>query len=68
MRALQLPINRTVAVAMMLVGISTALVWSTNPELSKLVYEVLPGMTAGILVYLIAWFLIKSDMKAASRK
>ena len=67
-RALQLPINRTVAVAMMLVGISTALVWSTNPELSKLVYEVLPGMTAGILVYLIAWFLIKSDMKAASRK
>ena len=67
-RALQLPINRTVAVAMMLVGISTALVWSTNPELSKLVYEVFPGMAAGILVYLIAWFLIKSDMKAASRK
>ncbi|MGB3639845.1 MAG: sodium/proline symporter [Rivularia sp. (in: cyanobacteria)] len=67
-RALQLPINKIVAVTMMIVGISTALIWSTNPELSKLVYEVLPGMTAGILVYLIAWFFIKSDMKAASRK
>lgn len=67
-RVLQQPINKTVAVAMMIVGISTAIVWGTNPELKKLVYEVLPGMTAGILVYLIARPFIRSDMKAASEK
>ena len=67
-RVLKLPINRIVAVAMMIVGISTAIIWGTNPELKKLVYEVLPGMAAGILVYLIAWFFIKGDMKAAIRK
>lgn len=67
-RALQQPINRTVAVAMMIIGISTAIIWGTNPELQKLVYEVLPGMTAGILVYLIARPFIRSDMKAASEK
>jgi sodium/proline symporter len=53
---------------MMIVGISTAIIWGTNPELKKLVYEVLPGMTAGILVYLIARPFIRSDMKAASEK
>lgn len=67
-RALQQPINRTVAVAMMIVGISTAIIWGTNPELKNLVYEVLPGMTAGILVYLIARPFIRGDMKAASGK
>jgi sodium/proline symporter len=67
-RVLQQPINKIVAVAMMIVGISTAIIWGTNPELKKLVYEVLPGMTAGILVYLIARPFIRSDMKAASEK
>ena len=67
-RVLQLPINRIIAVAMMIVGISTAIIWGTNPELKKLVYEVLPGMTAGILVYLIARPFIRGDMKAAIRK
>ncbi|MGB3650922.1 MAG: sodium/proline symporter [Rivularia sp. (in: cyanobacteria)] len=67
-RVLQKPINRTIAIAMMLVGISTALIWTITPELSKLIYAVLPGMTAGILVYLIAQFFISDDMKTASRK
>ena len=67
-RVLQKPINRTIAIAMMLVGISTALIWTITPELSKLIYAVLPGMTAGILVYLIAQFFIGDDMKTASRK
>mgnify|MGYP001791541051 CR=1 FL=1 len=67
-RVLQLPINRIVAVAMMIVGISTALIWRINPELSKLVYEVLPGMAGGILVYLIARLFIRGDMKTASEK
>ncbi len=67
-RVLQKPINRTIAIAMMVVGISTALIWTITPELSKLIYAVLPGMAAGILVYLIAQFFIGGDMKAASRK
>ncbi len=66
-RVLQKPINRTIAIAMMLVGISTALIWTITP-VSKLIYAVLPGMTAGILVYLIAQFFIGDDMKTASRK
>ncbi|MEO1560922.1 MAG: sodium/proline symporter, partial [Cyanobacteria bacterium J06632_19] len=67
-RVLQKPINAIVAVAMMIVGISVALIWTITPELSKLVYSVLPGMVAGILVYLIAQFFIRSDMKAARGK
>jgi sodium/proline symporter len=66
-RVLQKPINRTIAIAMMLVGISTALIWTITP-VSKLIYAVLPGMTAGILVYLIGQFFIGGDMKTARRK
>jgi len=62
-RVLQKPINKTVAVAMMLAGISAALIWKTTPELSRLVYEVLPGMAAGILVYLIAQFFIGRNIE-----
>ncbi|NJL81723.1 MAG: hypothetical protein HC836_02585 [Richelia sp. RM2_1_2] len=61
-------INKTVAVAMMLAGISAALIWKTTPELSRLVYEVLPGMAAGILVYLIAQFFIGGNLKTVSRQ
>ncbi|MEM6753134.1 MAG: sodium/proline symporter, partial [Cyanobacteria bacterium P01_C01_bin.38] len=66
-RVLQLPINKTVAVAMMLIGISTALIWKIT-ELSSFIYEVLPGMAAGILVYFIARLFIRGDMKPASGK
>ncbi|MEO1376325.1 MAG: sodium/proline symporter [Cyanobacteria bacterium J06635_10] len=66
-RVLQKPINKTVAIAMMVVGILTALIWRTTPELSRLVYEVLPGMAAGLLVYFVAMF-ITSNFRAASRK
>ncbi len=65
-RVLELPINKIVAVAMMIVGILTALIWRTTPELSNLVYEVLPGMAAGFVVYLIAQLF--SGNLAASRK
>ncbi|AFY55625.1 SSS sodium solute transporter [Rivularia sp. PCC 7116] len=67
-RVLQKPINAIVAVAMMIVGILSALIWTITPELSKLVYSVLPGMVAGIFVYFIAQFFIRDDIKAASGK
>ena len=67
-RVLQRPINAIVAIAMMVVGILTALIWTITPQLSQLVYAVLPGMSAGILVYLIAQFFVSGDMKAVIRK
>ena len=63
-RVLQKPINGRVAIAMMVVGILSALIWTITPDLSKLVYSVLPGMAAGIFVYLIARLSIRSDVKA----
>jgi len=65
-RVLQKPINGTVAILMMLAGISTALIWKTT-GLSSFIFEVLIGMTAGILVYFIGQFCISCNMKAASK-
>ncbi|MDY6898680.1 MAG: sodium/proline symporter [Cyanobacteriota bacterium] len=67
-QVLQKPVNGIVAIAMMVVGILSALIWTITPELSQLIYSVLPGMAAGILVYLIARLFIRGDMKAASEK
>ncbi len=39
---------------MMVTGIATAMLWNLGFELSGAMYEVLPGMTAGIAVYGIA--------------
>lgn len=66
-RVLQRPINKTVAVVMMVVGILTALIWTITPELSKLVYAVLPGMAAGLLVYFIGQSL-SGDLKLGNSK
>jgi len=67
-RVLQKPVNGRVAIAMMVVGILSALIWTITPDLSKLVYSVLPGMAAGIFVYLIARLFIRDEMKTASGK
>lgn len=56
LRVWQLPVNSLVAIAMMIVGISTALIWNLVFKLSGIMYEVLPGMVASTLVYLIARF------------
>ncbi|MEL4895708.1 sodium/proline symporter [Crocosphaera sp. Alani8] len=47
----QQPINTTTAIAMMVTGIATALVWRVVLSLSGVIYEVLPGMLAGMAVY-----------------
>jgi sodium/proline symporter len=52
-RIWQRPIAKTLALTMMVVGMSTALIWSQWLKLSDYVYEVLPGMAAGLLVYFI---------------
>ncbi|NEO91540.1 MAG: hypothetical protein F6K56_15385 [Moorea sp. SIO3G5] len=57
LRVWQRPVNLTTAIAMMGIGIATALIWNLGLHLSSAIYEVLPGMAAGMAVYGIAQFL-----------
>ena len=50
----QRSVNLQTAIAMMGVGITTALIWNLGFNLSSAIYEALPGMAAGIAVYGIA--------------
>ena len=53
-RVWQKPVTAPVAIAMMVAGIGAALTWKLGLNLSGIMYEVLPGMTAGMGVYLVA--------------
>ncbi|AOY81397.1 MULTISPECIES: sodium/proline symporter [Moorena] len=57
LRVWQRPVNFITAIAMMGIGIATALIWNLGLDLSSAIYEVLPGMAAGMAVYGIAQFL-----------
>ena len=52
----QQSVSLSTAIAMMIVGIATALVWNLGFHLSAAIYEVLPGMAAGMAVYGMARF------------
>ena len=54
LRVWRFPISAGVGVTMMLVGLATAAIWNGVLKLSGSIYEVLPGMLAGFLVYGIA--------------
>jgi sodium/proline symporter len=54
LRVWQFPIDAAVGVTMMLIGLATAAIWNGVLKLSGSIYEVLPGMLAGFLVYSIA--------------
>ena len=54
LRVQRLPISSTTGVTMMVAGIATAAIWNGVLGLSGSIYEVLPGMLAGFLVYGIA--------------
>ncbi|MEM8640266.1 MAG: sodium/proline symporter [Cyanobacteria bacterium P01_G01_bin.54] len=56
-RVWRLPLKPQVGVSMMIGGIATAAIWSNVLQLSGSIYEVLPGMGAGFLIYGIAQFL-----------
>ncbi|MDY6781227.1 MAG: sodium/proline symporter [Cyanobacteriota bacterium] len=47
----QQPVNVPTAIAMMAAGIAGALIWNLGLNLSGAIYEVLPGMAAGLAVY-----------------
>ncbi|MEM8780018.1 MAG: sodium/proline symporter, partial [Cyanobacteria bacterium P01_G01_bin.49] len=51
LRVWQQPVNFSTAIAMMGTGIAVALIWNLGFDLSDAVYEVLPGMAAGLGVY-----------------
>ncbi|NET47669.1 MAG: hypothetical protein F6K09_02870 [Merismopedia sp. SIO2A8] len=53
-RALKFPLDARVAVGMIGMGIGTALMWRMGLHLSQDIYEVLPGMVAGTMTYLLA--------------
>lgn len=55
-RTWRLPLEPGVGVMMMLGGIATAAFWDYVLQLSGSIYEVLPGMGAGFLIYGVAWF------------
>ena len=54
LRVWRFSISNSVGVMMMLAGITTAVIWNGVLQFSGSVYEVLPGMLAGFLVYGIA--------------
>ena len=54
LRTWRLTVNNSVGVTMMIVGIATAAIWNGVLKFSGSVYEVLPGMLSGFLVYGIA--------------
>lgn len=56
LRVWQWPVNFPTAIAMMGIGLATALFWNLGLNLSSVIYEVLPGMAAGMAVYGIVQF------------
>ncbi len=56
LRVWQRPVNLITAIAMMAIGITTALIWNLGLDLSSAIYEVLPGMATSMAVYGIAQF------------
>ncbi|MCU0533583.1 MAG: sodium/proline symporter [Hydrococcus sp. Prado102] len=56
LRVLQFPVSTPVALLMMSVGIAFSIAWSLVFKWSDIIYEALPGMSAGLLVYFIAQF------------
>lgn len=54
-RCWRLPLDSRVGVMMMLGGITTAVLWNRVLHLSSSIYEVLPGMAIGFLIYAVAW-------------
>ncbi|MGB3531928.1 MAG: sodium/proline symporter [Microcoleaceae cyanobacterium] len=62
LRVWQKPVRTPVAVAMMLVGMIAAFTWNLK-GLSGGIYEVLPGMLAGVVVYGMTQLLIPQNPK-----
>ena len=60
LRVWEKPVSTSVAIAMMIMGIAVAIFWNVGLNLSSAIYEVLPGMAAGFIVYGVAHFFTNS--------
>jgi len=67
LRVWRFPVTAPVGVMMMIAGITAAALWSGVLKLSGSIYEVLPGMVAGFLVYGIARLLSSDLVKQESK-
>ena len=54
LHSLRRPVSGPVSILMMIAGMGAVFLWRAMPGYSDAVYETLPGMTAGFLVYLIS--------------
>ncbi len=63
LRCFDKPVSTPIAIAMMVIGIASAMTWKLGLQLSGAVYEVFPGMVAGFLVYLIASSFMKVNQE-----
>ncbi|MEQ9367952.1 MAG: sodium/proline symporter [Coleofasciculus chthonoplastes F3-SA18-01] len=60
-RAWQKSVTTPAAIAMMVGGIAAALIWKMGLDLSGIIYEVLPGMATGGIIYLVSQFFIAQE-------
>ena len=60
LRSYEKPVSTPTAIAMMLVGIFVSMYWKLGLGLSGAVYEVFPGMMAGLIVYAIGSFFVQA--------
>jgi sodium/proline symporter len=67
-RILRLPVSTPIALLMMGVGIGSALLWNLGFQLSSYVYEALPGICAGLLVYVLSRFLTSNKSLSGKQK
>lgn len=54
LRSYEKPVSTPIAIVIMLSGIAASMYWKLGLQLSSAVYEVFPGMAAGLIVYAIA--------------
>lgn len=64
LRSLERPLSTSIAIAIMVAGITVSLIWKLGLQLSDAIYEVFPGMAAGFLVYLIFALLPQPNKKS----
>lgn len=68
LRSYEKPVATPVAIAIMLIGIFVSMYWKLGFNLSGAVYEVFPGMAAGLLVYLVAGLFVQADKVQQDRQ
>jgi sodium/proline symporter len=59
LQACRRPLTTPLAAAVLIGGLSAALVWRYGLQLSASLYEVMPGMASGFIIYFLGSFLLR---------